>query len=430
MIYHARSFRARARSAEGRVGPRLALPTRRADDSSDLEPCLDPTRERQIFFATCAPGLEALLHAELRELRMARVERQTGGVHFEGTLADAWRANLRLRTAVRVLWRLARFGARDADALYEGASAVDWSRFLGPEGRFRVDAHTNRSALDHSLFVEQRVKDAVADQFRARTGTRPSVDLAEPDLGIHVHLYEDRCTLLADTSGDSLHKRGWRRFQGQAPLAETLAAAMVLQSGWDRRAPLIDPFCGSGTILVEAALFAGGIAPGLFRARFGFERWPGHDDAAFAALKEATRAEGRLPAKLRLLGHDADARVIAGARENLEAAGVAEHVELARQSVEAFSPRPGWNATIVTNPPYGERIGDERELQEVYRRFGAILRERCVGYRVLVLSGNPRLARSLGLTPARVSAWKNGAIDCELLEFEIGGTPGRPEGRR
>src|SRR5438105_4948511 len=204
--------------------------------------------ERAEFFVTCAPGIEPILHGEIRALKLSKVERQVGGVRFEGTSRDAWRANLELRTAVRVLRKLARFEARDESALYAGVASLDWSRFLRPDGRLRVDAHSKESALEHTLFVEQRTKDAIVDALRAQHGTRPSVDLEDPDLGVYVHLFRDRCTVLVDTSGDSLHKRGWRKFQGRAPLAETLAAAVVLASGWDRRAPLLDPFCGSGTI--------------------------------------------------------------------------------------------------------------------------------------------------------------------------------------
>jgi len=249
---------------------------------------------RESFFASCAPGLEPLLMAEARALKLPRLEQQTGGVYFEGTLADAARANLWLRTAVRVLMRLSRFQAAAADELYRGTAAIDWSRFLEPEGRLVVAAHSNESVLDHTLFVEQRVKDAICDQFRERTGKRPSVDKEAPDLGVHVHLFRDRCSLLVDTSGESLHKRGWRRYQGRAPLAETLAAAVVLDSGWDKRSPLVDPMCGSGTILVEAAWLALGIAPGSLRERFAFERWKEWEPALSARLRtEAQKSEQR-----------------------------------------------------------------------------------------------------------------------------------------
>lgn len=373
---------------------------------------------RASFFATCAPGLEPLLFAEVRALKLSRAEQQTGGVYFEGTLADAARANLWLRTAVRVLMRLVRFRAEAADELYRGTQAIDWSRFLAPEGKLVVAAHANESLLDHTLFVEQRVKDAICDQFRARTGQRPSVDKDAPDLGVHVHLFRDRCSLLVDTSGESLHKRGWRRFQGRAPLAETLAAALVLDSGWDRRSPLVDPFCGSGTLLVEAAWLALGIAPGSRRERFAFERWKEWDPALGRRLREEARAAPKSGVKLILRGADSDVATLAGARENLESAGLAEFVELERGRAEELEYKRGWNAWIATNLPYGERIGDERELEPVLRRFGARVKERCAGWHATLLSGNPKLTQALGLAVTRRRAVQNGAIPCEILHVE------------
>jgi 23S rRNA G2445 N2-methylase RlmL len=267
---------------------------------------------------------------------------------------------------------------------------------------------------------------AVVDVVKERTGRRPDVSKDDPDLPIHVHLFRDRCTLSLDTSGSSLHLRGWRRFQGRAPLNETLAAALVLFSGWDRRAPLIDPFCGSGTLLVEAALLARDIAPGLSRAQFAFQRWPGHDEAAWQREREAARARVRPAGKLQLRGFEAEPEFVAGARENLRAAGVEEGVTIERGRAENFSPRPGWNAWIVTNPPYGERVGERGELRELYRRFGRLVRERCQGYRVALFSGQPELARALELVPARSIALKNGGLDCELLLFHPGLTPSTP----
>ncbi len=378
-----------------------------------------PLPPNETFFVPCARGVEPYLHAELETLRFGRVERQVGGARFEGTLADARRANLELRTATRVLWRQSRFEARDGDELYAGVQAVDWTRFLAPSGSLRVDAQTGESALDHTLFIEQRVKDAVVDSFRERTGERPNVDKEDADLPIHVHVHRDRCTLSVDTSGDSLHLRGWRRFQGRAPLAENLAAAIVMASGWDRRSPLVDPMCGSATLLVEAALIACDHAPGLFRERFAFQRWPGHDAAAWERQREAARARIKLPKKLVLRGFDADPHAIEGARENARSAGVDELIEFGAAPLERFAPRPGWNAWIVSNPPYGQRIGDARELPGLFARLGRQLRENCAGYHVALLSGDPQLTRALGLEPARRIPLKNGGLDCELLLFDL-----------
>ena len=373
----------------------------------------------ETFFATCAPGLEAVLHDEVRELRLGRIERQVGGVHFTGELADAWRANLQLRTAVRVLWRLSRFEARDDLALYRGVQALSWDRFLRPRGSLVVSAQTRSSRLNHSRFIEQRTKDAIVDQFLSRHGARPDVTKDAPDVVVHVHLFKDRCTLSIDTSGDSLHKRGWRRFQGRAPLAETLAAAMVLASGWDRRAPLLDPFCGSGTIIIEAALIASRTPPGRFR-EFAFERFPFHDAARWQRLREGAIAAATPPRRLTIRGRDEDEATLAGALENVRSAGVEDLVALEHGDGPSMEMKPGWNAWIITNPPYGERVGSSRPLAKLYADLGRTLRERCRGYHLTLLSGNPRLLASLGFTDARTTPLKNGALDCRLLDLEVG----------
>ena len=370
---------------------------------------------RESFFVTCAPGLEPLLHDEARGLKLSKVERQVGGIHFEGTLRDAMRANLWMRTAVRVLMRVARFEAKDEAALYAGASAVDWTRFLGPDGRLTVDAHSNASELDHTLFIEQRVKDAIVDRFRAGEGRRPSVDKQDPDLAVHVHLVKNRCTLLVDSSGESLHKRGWRKYQGRAPLAETLAAALVLFSEWDRRSPLIDPFCGGATILIEAAMIAADIAPGSRRPSFGFQRWPGYDAAAWSALLEQARKAAKPRQKLILRGRDWDPATVAGAAENIASAGLEGRIEVELGEATDWQPRAGWNAWIVTNPPYGERVGQERGLDESYRRFGEFVRTRCGGFHLALLTSNPRLGEALALPGVKRRALLNGPLQCELL---------------
>lgn len=373
---------------------------------------------RTTHFVVCAPGLEPLLHAEARALGLPRLEQQVGGVRFEGERPDAWRANLWLRTAVRVLERVERREAADADALYRVAREVEWSRWLAQGATLRVDAQVRDSALTHSRFVEQRVKDAIVDRLREERGERPSVDLEAPDLRVHAHLSRDRLTLSVDTSGDSLHLRGWRRAQGRAPLAENLAAALVLASDWDRRAPLIDPFCGSGTVLVEAAHLAMGRAPGLDR-RFAFEGWPGHDAAAWARMLEEARAGEQRPRKLRLVGRDRDPERIEDARANAVSAGVEEMLELDVGDALAFGPRPGWNAWIVTNPPYGERVGEGEDLVGLYRGLGELLRTSCAGYELALLSGNPRLARALGLRFASRQRVLNGGLECEILRARL-----------
>ncbi|MDP6928771.1 MAG: THUMP domain-containing protein [Planctomycetota bacterium] len=371
------------------------------------------------YFVVCAPGAEPVLHAEIRELKFARAERQVGGVLFSGTIEDGWRANLYLRTAVRVLLRLSRFEAADADALYRGVSSIDWTRFVLPDGSLVVDAQTSQSSLDHSQFVAQRCKDAIVDQLRQKCGRRPFVDKRNPDLRVHAHIYRDRVTLSVDTSGDSLHKRGWRCYQGRAPLAENLAAVVLAMSGWDRRAPLIDPFCGSGTFLVEAAMLAMGLPAGAMRPQFGFERWPLHDASRFAPLREQAQRIPEFPRKLRLIGNDISPNQIEGARENLASIGAEDVVEFRVGDAAEMSMRSGWNAWIVTNPPYGERVGDVSELTEVYARFGEMLRTVCGGYSLSLMSGSPELGHALGFPQAERTVLKNGGLDCDLIQTTV-----------
>lgn len=377
-----------------------------------------PTR-RERFFATCAPGLEALLHEEAKALGLAKIERQVGGVYFEGELRDAWRANLWLRTAVRVLMRLARFEATNADELYDGVKSVEWERFLRPDGSLAVDAHSSESQLDHTLFIAQRAKDAIVDTLRTSAGVRPAVDKDAPDLGVYVHVFRNRVTVLLDTSGDSLHKRGWRQHQGRAPLSESLAAAIVMLSGWDRRAPLIDPFCGSGTILIEAALLARNVAPGLFRPKFGFERWLGHDAKAWQTLREAAKAQAKPTPKLVLRGRDWDPATAAGAQENAARAGVADVIEFDVGNGLEFEFKRGWNAWIVSNLPYGERVADQRAALALSRTFGERLRTNCGGYHVALLGRKDESSRALALPGLRKVALLNGGLECELVEGEL-----------
>ena len=369
---------------------------------------------RHTFFATCAPGLESLLYEEVRALKLGRTEQQVGGVRFEGELRDGCRANLWLRTAIRVLLRLERFEVYDGDALYKVVARHDWSRFLRPDGSLWVQAQSRESSLDHTRFIAQRVKDAIVDQLRTEDGVRPSVERENADLRVHVHIWRDRATLSVDTSGESLHRRGWRRVQGRAPLPETMAAAMVLASGWDRRAPLIDPFCGSGTILVEAHRLAAGAAPCADRKRFGFETWPIHREGPWRRQVDEARAAVRSTGKTRFLGLDLDRERLEAARVNAEAAGVGELLSLERADAREFAPKPGWNAWVVSNLPFGERIRG-RDLHGLHRAFGAALRERCQGYRYALLVGEPALAQALALPGARRSIVVLGGTERLLL---------------
>lgn len=366
------------------------------------------------FFATAAKGTEPALRDELRELKFQGVRADRGGVHFKGELEEGWRACIELRTAVRVLMELKRFEAKDGGALYEGVSAIDWSPYLTARTTLAVRAACRSSGLTHTQFIAQKTKDAVVDQLRAKLGERPSVDLEDPDVSLFVHIVRDEATVYLDLAGEPLHRRGYRSSPGEAPLKETLAAAILRLSGWDRQRPFLDPMCGSGTLAIEAALWARGVAPGLLRRRFGFERWASHGEEASrraADLRSLVRTKIKREGPL-ILATDVDGEAVDATRINARKAGVSIRIERASiREMEPLDP-PG---QIVTNPPYGERIPGTREL---YRDLGAALR-RMRGHRASILAGTPEIVRGIPMSPERALVVWNGDIECRLLNYQI-----------
>jgi 23S rRNA (guanine2445-N2)-methyltransferase / 23S rRNA (guanine2069-N7)-methyltransferase len=382
--------------------------------------------DARAFFATCAKGLEYLLRDELRALGADASER-LAGVAFSGDLATAYRACLESRLASRILMTLDAFDAHDADTLYAGVQRTDWSRHLAPDGTLAIDAVGSARELRHTQFVAQRAKDAIVDQFRERGGARPGVDTARPSLRVHIRLHGGRATLSLDLSGGPLHRRGWRVGQGEAPLKENLAAAVLLRGGWPEifaaGGALVDPMCGSATLLIEGAMMAADVAPGLRRDDFGFLGWPGHDAAMWSSLVEAAKRraeEGLRALPAVFFGFDDDARVLAEAKRNAQAAGVAGFLQLARQDVRHLD-RPAKCASglVVCNPPYGERLGDARELVSLYRAFGERLREGFAGWRAAILTLDESLGRVLGLHVRKRYVLYNGALECRLLVADL-----------
>ncbi|MBI5444786.1 MAG: RNA methyltransferase [Deltaproteobacteria bacterium] len=374
---------------------------------------------RHVFFASCVPGTEEALLGEARRLRFGRVEAQVGGVRFEGPESEGWRACLQLRTAVRLYRRLARFPAATAEELYAGTKAVPWDELLGPGETFAVDAKVSESAHPHSGYVALKVKDAVADWFRERHGARPSVDPTGPDVRLSAHLFRDRCTLSLDIAGRSLHRRGYRLAASEAPIGECLAAAAVLLSGWDRRSPFLDPFCGSGTIPIEAALLASDVAPGLLSDDFAFARRPGFDRGRWDAMRSDARRAVREPRRLIVRGSDSDPAVVEAARRNARAAGVGDLVRFETADARDFAPTPGWGATVVSNPPYGVRLEDETSLLPLYEAMGRVFKERCRGFHVFLFMASGRLARAFKLKPDHYWPLVHGGLPLRLCRYEI-----------
>jgi putative N6-adenine-specific DNA methylase len=365
------------------------------------------------FFATAAKGTEPALRDELRELRLAGVRADRGGVHFEGNIGDAARACMWSRVAVRVLLEVARFDAPDGEALYAGVRAVDFGRWMTQKTTLAVRATCRSSRLTHSQFVAQKTKDAIVDRLRERFGARPDVRLDDPDVGVAVHLVKDSATLYLDVGGGSLHERGWRPRSGEAPLRETLAAAMLRLSGWDRASPLVDPMCGSGTIAIEAAQWSRRMAPGLGRERFGLERWASHDDAERAGMREL-RGNARAAALAdgpTVRASDVDPHAIERTRGNAREAGVDLVIE--RRDVRDLEPLdpPGF---VVMNPPYGERLAPEPGL---YQDLARALRS-LHGHTAAILTADPGFARAMRRDADRWWILYNGPIECRLLVYE------------
>lgn len=370
------------------------------------------------YFATTSKGLEPVLAAEVEALGGREIESSTGGVAFSGALTLCYRANLWLRTANRVLLSLATFSAPTPDALYEGTKAVPWPDLFPVDARFAVEAAVRDSGITHSHFAAQKAKDAVADRFRERFRRRPDVDTVDPQVRIHLRIFRDECTLSLDTSGESLNRRGYREDPTEASLRETLAAGMVMLTGWDGTSPLADPMCGSGTIPIEAALLSAGRAPGLLRSSFGFQHLSGYDRKVWERLVAEARERERAAPRCRIEGSDRSEAVVRGARRNARRAGVAGAVRFRPLDIREFAPE-GPPGTILCNPPYGVRMTGGPEAEAFYRAMGEAFKKRCRGWTAWVLSGNPGATRFIGLKASRRIPLMNGPIDCRLLKYEL-----------
>jgi putative N6-adenine-specific DNA methylase len=369
----------------------------------------------QNFFAPCPRGLEAVLAEELAELGATHLEPAEGGVGFSGAMGLAYAANLHSRIASRVLWQVGSGRYRNEDDIYRGVNGLDWASLFSPELSIRVNVASVGSPLRSLEFITLKIKDAACDKFRAQSGRRPDVNTAQPDARIHAFLEPDRYTLYLDTTGEPLFKRGTRPMAGEAPLRENLAAGMLKLSGWTPEQPLVDPMCGSGTLLIEAAQMARGIAPGSQR-QFAFMKLAGFDAAAWKKVS-ATALTGRALSSA-LFGSDLKGDALKLARANLEAAGLADAVTLKQANVLEIS-APADSGILVTNPPYGVRLGEQEELAVFYPRLGDLLKKKFAGWRAYVLTADMRLPRLIGLKPSKRTPLFNGPLECRFYEFRM-----------
>lgn len=389
---------------------------------------------KQDFFATCPKGVEQLLARELSNLACDQVRETVAGVSFNTDMATAYRVCLWSRLANLVLVPLDKFAVTTADDLYQGVKCIDWVSHLNPEGRLWIDFSGTSDELRNTQFAAQKVKDAIVDRIREASGTRPSIDRDNPDLVVSVRLNKGQVTVNLDMCGESLHRRGYRSDTVKAPLKENLAAALLVRAGWPEMAmqggTLIDPMCGSGTLLIEAAWIAADVAPGLMRAndperQFAFECWPNFQSKLWDDIKQeadARMASGFQKPLPDIFGYDENVLAVRSTERNLQVAGLENWVSVRKKSLAEFT-KPTHKTLaeglLISNPPYGERLSDEQSLQPLYQRLGAVLKSDFVGWRGAIFTANPALGKTMGLRAAKKYKFFNGALPTELLLFDV-----------
>lgn len=379
-----------------------------------------------LFFATCSKGVEDILQHELENLGAQQIKIHTGGVAFHGELKHAYKACLWSRVASRILLQLKEFTITSDDDLYEEVLSIDWSTHFSVDNTLAIDCFSSHSIVNNSHFATLRVKDAVVDQFVKNTEQRPTIDRESPEIRINVYLSDKQCLIYLDMSGDALHKRAYRQAAGTAPLRETLAASMLYRAKWhtffEHGLPLYDPMCGSGTLLIEAAMMAGNIAPGLLRKTFGFNAWKKFEPADWDEVlgeAEALKLSGmaKIPA---IRGSDNDEVLVGIARKNVEAAGLSSVIKITLQdATKELMPPTSKAGLLITNPPYGKRIGQIELLRTVYYRFGLQLKTSFNGWTAVIITSEAELARSIGLRSFHKNTLFNGALKSVLYQYRI-----------
>lgn len=368
------------------------------------------------MIAKTMAGLEDVLAEELTSLGANNIQLGRRMVSFTGDKALLYKANIHCRTALRILKPIHNFKAKNADEVYAEIKKMDWQKYLTEKNTFSVDSVVFSSVFTHSKFVAYRVKDAIVDYFTQKTGKRPSVSISNPDLLINIHIAENQCTLSLDSSGESLHKRGYRNSQTEAPLNEVLAAGMILKTGWRGNSDFVDPMCGSGTLLIEAAMIAMNIPPGIYRTSFAFEKWIDFDSELFDMIYNDDSGEREF--KHRIYGSDISPKAIAIASENIKNAGVAKYVDLKTISFQDYKKAPSDRGILITNPPYGERIKPD-DLSGLYEMIGERLKHVFPGYEAWILSYKKECFNKLGLRHSLRIPLMNGSLECEFRKYEL-----------
>lgn len=363
-------------------------------------------------------GLEEVLAKELVDLGANDVEIGRRAVAFTGDLAMLYRANLCLRTASRILRPIAQFTARDADEVYEAVKKIRWDEHMTTSTTFAIDSTVYSETFRHSGYVTYRVKDAIADYFSEKEGKRPSVKVTNPDFYINVHIAQEQVTVSLDSSGESLHKRGWREATTEAPINEALAAGMLLMAGWNGETDLYDPMCGSGTFLVEAAMIALNIAPGIYRSSFAFEKWNNFDQELFNDIYNDDSREREF--NHHIYGADAAFYCVRVAEKNIKSAGLSKYISVRQCRIQELTPEAK-NCMVVMNPPYGERIttNQNTDIMALYREIGTALKHQFAGSTAWIISSNEDAMKCIGLKPSKKMHLLNGELDCLFNQYEM-----------
>jgi putative N6-adenine-specific DNA methylase len=375
------------------------------------------TNQKHQFFATCPRGLEHLLTEELSAIGAQTVTSTDGGISFSGDLPICYRANLESRIATRILWQVARGRYASEDDLYNAAYKLDWPHWFAVGRNFMVKVTGVKCPLQSLEFATLRIKDAVCDRFRQAVNSRPYIDTKEPDVRIHAYLAAEDYIFYLDTSGHALYQRGLRQATIEAPLRENLAAGILKLSGWQPGLTLLDPMCGSGTFLLEAAMMALDIAPGSGRS-FGFEKLKNFDEVAWQKLREQVLSRAKPVTFQKIYGSDVDLRAVRVSKQNLQEAGLLEAVQLSKSDIVDVPP-PAGEGILIANPPYGVRIGEDEELAALYPKIAETLKRKFAGWNTYFLTSDLRMPKLMRLTPSKRTPLFNGPLECRLFEIKM-----------
>lgn len=373
-------------------------------------------KKNQSYIAKTFAGLEEILAEEIKELGGLNIKILNRAVMFEGNKELLYKTNYLCRTAIRVLVPIAIFRAQNEKELYDEVLKIKWEDYIHLNGTFSIDGITSYSNITHSKYLALKTKDAIADRFREKYGRRPNVDTKDPDVKINVRVFRDECTVSLDSSVESLHKRGYRIGTGPAPLNEVLAAGMILLSGWDRNSNFVDPMCGSGTLPIEAAMFALNIPPAQFRELFGFTRWKDFDKELWQKIKDDAEA-ARKEFKYEIIGSDRSGRILQVAKENVVSAGLEDEISLRARYIDDVEPPQG-GGVMITNPPYGERIKVE-DIKKLYSEIGDAMKTKFEGYSAWIISSDKEALKFIGLRPSRKITLFNGPLESGFYKFDI-----------